>query len=304
MSARAELRGPKEFASPAQAQLWFEWRRSARGLCFFAGGLAILPVALHLLVRLTFGLGPISYDTLFGFAGYLVAIPIFLHFCVAASPARTDASFLMLRPLTNGQMMMAMLKATAITTIFSWLVVFLSLAALPLLGDFRAVVKALELPPRIWIIAVPGFLLLTWRLIAVNLCFVWSGKRRLMGMPVLLVVGIYASALTISILSQHQALWNSFCRLVPGVLAGLIVVKFLLAYLAFRVSVKRGLLAPSAIMSYLGVWTLLAIALLIPTAILLHGTTLALPYALGIILLVPLARIGFCPITLAWNRHS
>jgi hypothetical protein len=26
--------------------------------------------------------------------------------------------------------------------------------------------------------------------------------------------------------------------------------------------------------------------------------------ALGIILLVPLARIGFCPIALSWNRHA
>jgi hypothetical protein len=39
-------------------------------------------------------------------------------FVFGMSPARTDLSFLMMRPLTNGQMMMATLKAAAISTCF------------------------------------------------------------------------------------------------------------------------------------------------------------------------------------------
>jgi hypothetical protein len=304
MSACAELRGPKRFASPAQAQLWFEWRRSARGLCFVAGGLAVIPVALHLLVRVVFGLGPVSYYTLFGFAAYLLAIPGFLHFCFAASPARTDVSFLMLRPLTNGQMMMAMLKAAAISAIFSWLAVLLALSVLPLLGDFPAVMKSIEIPQRYWIFTLLGAILLTWRMIAVNLCFVWSGNRRLATTPVLMVVVIYAGAVALSILSHNDEYWALFWQCLPLLLACLIVVKFLLAYLAIRVSLKGGLLAPSAAAGYVAVWALLAAALLIPAMILSHGTPLILPFSLGIILLVPLARIGFCPIALSWSRHA
>jgi ABC-2 type transport system ATP-binding protein len=48
----------------------------------------------------------------------------------------------------------------------------------------------------------------------------------------------------------------------------------------------------------------LAATLLIPTLILFHDKDWILPACLGIVLLTPLARIGLCPITLAWNRHA
>jgi hypothetical protein len=304
MPARAPLRGPKRFASPAQAQLWFEWRRSARGLCFITVLLTVVPVVVHLLVRAAAGLRPLSQDTMLGFAGWLVVIPLLLHFFYAVMPARTDVPFLMMRPLTNGQMTVAMLKAAAISTIFSWMIVLAVLYAMPLLGDFHGAAQALQIPHRYWAIIVLGLILLTWRLIVVNLCFVWSGNQRLAAMPVLLLVASYFGAFALFILSQNDAYWNSFWRLVPVLLACLIALKFLLAFLAFRVSLKRGLLAPSAVTRYLAVWTLLAAVLLIPAAILFHGTAWMLPSSLGIVLLTPLARISFCPITLAWNRHQ
>jgi hypothetical protein len=305
MSARAELRGPKRFASAAQARLWFEWRRSARGLCFIAAVLAAMPLVLHLLLRVA--TGPwlfLRADVIVGLAGYLVLIPLLLHFCFSLSPARTDVSFLMLRPLSNGQMMMAMLKAAAISAIFSWLVVAAALAVLPALGDFHEVRNTAPIPPQYLTIILPGLILVSWRFIAVNLCFVWSGGRQLAGLPVLMMVALYAGAVTLSVLSHNPVFWNWFWPLVPECLACLIAVKILLAFLAFRVCLKRGLLAPSAVLGYLVVWMLLAAALLIPTAILLHVTPWLVPGLLGIVLLIPLARIGFCPITLAWNRHQ
>jgi len=303
--ARTELRGPKRFASPAQAQLWFEWRRSARGLCFIAAVLAAMPLVLYLVLRVV--TGPrlfLRADIILSLAGYLVVIPLLLHFCFSLSPARTDVSFLMLRPLTNGQMMMAMLKTAAISAIFSWLVVWAALAALPALGDFGEVKKAAPIPPQYLTIILPGLILVSWRFIAVNLCFVWSGGRQLAGLPVLMMVALYAGAMALSVLSRNPAFWNSFWPLVPRLLVCLIAAKFLLAFLAFRLCLKCGLLAPSAVLGYLAVWTLLAAALLIPTAILLHATPRLVPGLLGIVLLIPLARIGFCPITLAWNRHK
>jgi hypothetical protein len=85
----------------------------------------------------------------------------------------------------------------------------------------------------------------------------------------------------------------------------LLAAKFLLAFLAFRVSLKCRLLAPSALAAYLVVWTLLAAGLLAALLILTRPPReLILPLSLGIVLLVPLARIGFCPIALSRNRHT
>jgi hypothetical protein len=283
--------------------LWFEWRRFARGLCFTGAVLVGVPLVIYLL-RLGAGFGPLSQNTMLVLACYLVAIPLITHFCTAASPPRTDVSFLMVRPLTNGQMMMATLQAAARSSLLSWMIVAAALCAMPLLGDFHAVEKFVSIPSPYLAIIVPGLILLTWRFIAVNLGFVGSGNRRLAAIPVLMMVAVYAGVFALSILSRNSAYWNAFWRLVPGLLAGLIAVKFLLAFLAFRLSLKRGLLAPFAVVAYLAVWTPMVAALLVPAAVLLHDTEWLLPSSLGIVLLVPLARIGFCPIALAWNRHA
>jgi hypothetical protein len=56
---------------------------------------------------------------------------------------------------------------------------------------------------------------------------------------------------------------------------------------------------------YLFIWILvvaiLIAALVIPVR---PPKDLLLQASMAIILLVPLARIGFCPITLSWNRHN
>ncbi|HXR07666.1 MAG TPA: hypothetical protein VN765_10070, partial [Candidatus Acidoferrum sp.] len=161
----------------------------------------------------------------------------------------------------------------------------------------------LDLPQQRMIIAL-GLMILSWRLIAVSLGFTWSGKRWLAEMPAWLMAAACLGGMTVALLAGDDATWNSFWRLVPGLLVCLVAVKFLLAFLAFRVCLKRGLLAPPALAAYLVVWALLAAALFIPAAILFHGQPGFLPLSLGIVLLTPLARIGFCPIALAWNRHA
>jgi hypothetical protein len=115
---------------------------------------------------------------------------------------------------------------------------------------------------------------------------------------------LYAAGIALSILSKNAEYWNLFWRLVPGVLVCLAALKLLLAFLAFRVSLKRGLLAPSSMLAYLAVWTLLGAALVIPTVILFHDKPWLFTTCMVIVLLTPLARIGLSPITLAWNRHA
>jgi hypothetical protein len=304
VTARVPWRGPKRFASPAQAQLWFEWRRYARGLCLMLAAVTVLPVFIQLVVRFLFGLGPVQDDTMFGLCLELLGAALLLHGCFSIAPARNDLPFVMVRPQTNGQMVMAALKTSALSTVLSWVLVLAALCAMPLLGPFPDFEKTFEWGVHCRTLIVMGLMLLTWRLIPVNLCFVCSGKRTFSQAPVLIWMVIYATGIALSLLSKNSEYADLLWRLVPGVILCLVALKFLLAYLAFRVSLKRGLLAPSSMLAYLAIWTLLVAALVIPTVILFHDKPWLFTTCMVIILLTPLARIGFAPITLAWNRHA
>ncbi len=307
MSARAGLLGPKRFASPAQAQLWFEWRRSARRLCFITAALALVPVAIHLLVRLVGNLGPLEDNTIEGFAAYLAGLPLFIYYAYAVSPVRSDEPFLMVRPLTNGEMAMARLKAAAIGTVLSWLAVLAALGALPLLGNFHAVEQSVSVHPACRAALVLALMFLTWRLAAIHLCFEFIGNRWASALPTLMVLAVVLGANALSILEQEHFRYSYilFQLIILLFLPILLAVKFLLAFLAFRVSLKRRLLAPSSLVGYLVVWSLLVAAALTTMVILSpHYVEFILANSMLIVLLAPLARIGFCPIALSHTRHT
>jgi hypothetical protein len=305
ITARAELFGPKRFASPGQARLWFEWRRFARGLCFFVAALTLVPVVIHLLARVVFGLVPLQDNTMYVFACYLVAIPLIVHFLSSVSPAKTELPFMMIRPVTNGEMMNATLITTAISAVLSWAIILAALCMMTLLGNFHAVVKSILIPRPFWTITVLGLIFLTWRFIAVNLCFSWSGKRRLTDLPALMFALACLGGCSLLVLGQNGGFWVSVSRIIPSLLAGLLALKFLLAFLSFRISLQRRLLAPSFVAGYLLIWALLVAVLISALVIPVRPPKdLLLQASMAIILLVPLARIGFCPITLSWNRHN
>jgi hypothetical protein len=56
-------------------------------------------------------------------------------------------------------------------------------------------------------------------------------------------------------------------------------------------------------LKYLAIWLALAASLLVPTVLSFQHEPWILSLALGIILLLPLARIGFSPLALALGRH-
>ncbi len=192
-STHRPLRRPGRFASPSQAQLWFEWRRFARNLCFFIAGFSLVPELVHLLVRLVVG-RPLQDETLFGFTIILFTMPLILHGLGAMSPARANHSFLMNRPLTGGEMMMAVLKAAAVSTVLSWVIVFVALVGMPLLGDFEWVKRRFLPPAEYQAPFVIGLIYLTWRFYVTNLCFARSGSKWLTDLPILMFLTPVAGA--------------------------------------------------------------------------------------------------------------
>ena len=305
--ARPALKGPRRFASPAQAQMWFEWRRLTRPLCLGVAVLTFAPVAIFLGLRLVLG-RPMQTEDLTAFLCCLLGVPLLVHFTFAISPLKTDLPFLMDLPLTNGEMMMPKLKAAALSSVISWGCFLAALCCLPLLGDFSGVWRSASVWPEGYVVMAVGLIFLTWRFIPVNLGFVLSGNRRLAAMPVWLLLAMYLGGIILAVLARDETLWIEFWYLLPLLLAGLVALKFLLAFMAFGFSLERRLLSPSAVVGYLLVWCAIVAVLLMLLAAMVWkfppDRAVILPMALGIVLLVPLARIGFCPIALAWNRHA
>ena len=293
--ARAPLRGPQHFASPAQAQLWFEWRRLARPLSIALATFALAAVILHLLVRFVFGLRQLDDNTLGVFVLFLAAMPPGVYFCFFSIPALNDLSFPMLRPLTNGQMVLATLKAAAVGTALCWVAVLVAASALAFLGDLKATV-ALSLGQRVAVVWCLIFL--TWRMVPAELCFVLDGRRWMAQVPWLKLFAIWMGVFLYTEMEER------LIQVIPILLAFLLALKLLLAWLGFRVSLQRRLIAPSSVLNYLAVWAFLVAAWLALVVVLFHPDAQILPLSLAVILLVPLARVGFAPIALAQSRHA
>jgi hypothetical protein len=266
---------------------------------------ALVPVLLHLLVRRVFGLGPLDSNTLGAFALILAVMPPAIYFCFFSVPAFNDRSFPMLRPLTDGQMVLATLKAAAVGTVLSWMAVLAGAFALSFLGDFKAVERDLALSLGQWVAVVCCLIFLTWRMVPAELCFVLSGRRWMGRVPWWKLIAIWMGAILFTLGQGNEGLkW--FRAMIPWALAFLLVLKLILAWVTFHLSVQRRLLAPSAVLNYLALWALLVAVLLTFVLSLFYQTApnLVLPFSLGAVLIVPLARVGLAPLALAQSRHA
>ena len=102
---------------------------------------------------------------------------------------------------------------------------------------------------------------------------------------------LFATWVVVFLYSETE---QGFMQVMPMVLAFLLALKLLLACVSFRVSLQRRLIAPSAVLNYLGLWAFLVAAWLALIVVLFHPDAhLFLPLSLAVILLVPLARVGF-----------
>jgi hypothetical protein len=305
-TARAAGRSSKLFGSPAQAQLWFEWRRASAGICLVASGL-VLVVLGFLFVRAAAGYPPLDADAMGICALSVILLPLIVFGLHSISPARTDLNFVLTRPLSSGELVMAWLKATAIAAVFLWIVVLAALGVMTLtrLGDFHTWEQRVSPFLGRRVALGIALLFLCWRIVAVNLGFVLTGNRRVSQVPALLMMLPWFGVVGVFVLNEEGVRFDWWWNHLSELAAGLLAVKFLLAYEAFRTVLRRRLLAPVTVAAYLAVWVLLVAALLATTLLLARpAADLMLPAALGVVLLVPLARIGLAPLALAWARHT
>ncbi len=309
ITARAKLNPESAFRSQARAQFWFEWRRHARKLFFYVCALTIVPFLFMAVVAAEVGF--LSEDDMFGLTLYLLAVPLFIHFFHGLVPERTVLPFTAIRPLTDGEIVMAKLKTVALSSVLSWAVTLPLVAALPLLGDLHTVLEHIPLFVQyqhllrpMLVLILPGLVFLSWRFTAADLCFGSVGKSWIANGPILKYLAFGTLLGVVFYLSRDPQFDRTLFRILPMLLALPLVLKFILALWAFRTSLRKKLLASSAVITYLVVWAILALVFLIPALVLFHQERWIVSLCLGILLLLPLARIGFSPIALSYARHG
>lgn len=315
----AESRTPQAavFASPARAQLWFEWRRQGRTLPALVAMVLPVELALFWIARDA----PLLLLELVLFA--LITPPLLAGFAATmvskANPDARDSQaispFIATKPLSSAVLVGAKLKMAAWSTAATWALV---LAAIPLalwwsgnwpmvaektnrfgytVGGPRAVAFA--------VLVVVGLMATTWKQLVQGLYLSLSGRAwiapatLLAALALIIVIGPLAQWVVENDDAQ-AAVWNAL----PVMLALLAAGKMIAAsWVAARLA-RSGLVTDRTLVRGAVRWLVTVLVLYGALAWMVTGP-LVPQYLLVLlaILAIPLARLSAAPLALAWNRQ-
>jgi hypothetical protein len=296
------------FASAFRAQVWFEWRRQSRKLAFYVSVLSGVPLLAYLVLALI-SQAKLNSGTVVGLGGYLLVIPVFVHFVCGLDPERGVPAFTALRPLRNDEIAAAKLTAIALGSLLSWIVTLGMIAVLLLIGDTHDVSRYLRQVMTTWPIAallplvLLGPIFIAWRFVAADLCFGFAGKSWVSKVMVLKTYVAGTAIVLFIFLSRDATIEKVLLAALPFFLGTMLIFKFTLAQIAFRRAVRRALVDRSLMVTYVSAWLLVASAFSVPTLALFHEFKWVISACLGILLALPLARIAFVPIAIGLGRH-
>ena len=309
-----------QFATPARAQAWLEWRRHGWTLPALVG--ILLPCELALLFA-TGDTPALVWIILFG----VLLTPPFMAAFVAATVRKPDldgqgggehyglAPFLATRPLSNRALIAAKLEMSFWSTAVTWALVLIAIPValrltdtwpivlerwhrtIALMGEARASVLTL--------LIVAGFMVSTWKQLVQTLFIGMTGRvwivRTSLILTLVLVSFIGPLLDWVAGNSAVQAaLWNA----APTVLAVLAALKLSAAvWVAVRLYHSR-LLRDRTLVIGAALWcgAVLALAAVLSWWIASEFFPRYL-FVLVAILAVPLVRLSAAPLALAWNRH-
>ncbi len=317
------------FSSPAAAQLWFEWRRS--GL--------VLPLLIAGLLIVVFG--PVSWQMRNEAASTLrillaaFAMPIILAAPFGKAFSKPDfwsgdlafPAFLAARPMTAADMVIIKMKVAALSAAISWLLVLAFLSTwLPLWAnlDSLATIRLLlwqiyghSLYPQYAIAAlsIAAGVLLTWRFLVGSLWLGLSGERTLFAasaipyafLPVVGLIGLLV------LFRRGESLLAWLRTNADGLLPAFVWIAALAVIAKFwTAAFCWSKMAPHHVRQYLLVWFGSTLCLTTLSVLLWAGLRYVLPsdiyrlrslLVLVSLLIIPLARVGLAPSSLARNRH-
>jgi hypothetical protein len=320
------------FSSPARAQLWYEWR--LHGLVFPFLLLCLFLLLTYPAVLLAWvghaGLDGDIYPFLQPFTQEarvlflvfqpLVGLPLFFAALLgnglgAIGPRLRVSSFLVARPLSSAALVTAKLHLTArstaaavaltLLTALGWLL--LTGTGADLAGWWHQVVEMYQ-PARagaLVVLAAVAFVGLTWLQLCKGLAFGLTGRVWGQAIPVVVIVLLVALSFAAQWIAHHPEHHAVLWAALPWALAVAVLGKLLAAALAFAGSLRRRLWELRPLIVVLVAWLLTAGCLLLLAAWLLPTSWwTGWVGPLGVVLVVPLARILAAPLALDWGRHG
>jgi hypothetical protein len=306
----------KAFASPAAAQLWYEWRH--HGWNFPALVAIVAPV--ELLLFFTTGGAP---GLVFLVLIVVLITPPFLARAAGATVRRTTAGsdshgispFLATRPLTSAALVAAKMKVTVASTVLAWLFVAITTPiAMTLSGTWVLLIDritgttaAIGGPRTLAIGVVLGAVLLlsTWRQLVQSLYVGLTGREWLVKANVFgALFLIFLLVPFIKWAWEHKRVVAWIWDAVPAILAILVALKTITALGVYRALARRRVLTERALVTSAALWCAGVFALY-GTAVWFWDTPLLPHYVMGMmaILIVPLTRVSLAPLAFDWNRH-
>ena len=305
------------FASPARAQLWFEWRRQGRTLPTLVGLVLPFEMALLWIARDA----PLLLLELLLLA--LITPPLVASFTASTvSKANPDARdshamspFIATRPMSSAELIAAKLKMAIWSTLATWLLVLVAIplaliwsGTLPMV-EARAgrIVEIVGMPRAIVfaLLVLAGLMASTWKQLVQSMYIGLSGREWINRATVIAVLAfiVFIGPVVQWIVDNNSAralLWNSL----PAIFAVLVAVKMLAAASVAARLARSGLVSDRTLVTGAAVWVAAVFVLYGVLAWLVSGPLIPQYFlVLLAILAVPLARVSAAPLALAWNRH-
>ncbi len=307
------------FASAAQAQLWFEWRRSGLAFPLTAAfyGLFFFPFLMSSFLHEGGNFLPTAACFMLLFMFMLAAA------CGAVTgrlpgrkPTRALSFFLATRPLSAASLVRAKFEVAARSTLTAWTVVALGLLLWVVLGGHGAEMAAQfetmrQHHPigRFWAsmaLLAGAAVVLTWAQMAGHL---WMGlvRRGSISMMAIFFLGFPTTFVLIDV-GRHTwespGPWQTFTDLLPWLAGGAVVLKILAAAWSLSRLKRSALVSPHVLIGAIAAWFTVAFVLFVVLRWLIpHEVVPTAGLVLGIMQLVPLTRLALAPLALAWNRH-
>jgi hypothetical protein len=315
--ARPSLGRDGRFASARQAQSWFEWRRTGLALPMIVAPFLLIslgPVFIE-------GIDPPSILLLLTAA---LLTPVYIAGLAAGAGNKNNpwardpnilASFIGTRPVSTAELIAAKLRAAARTTLVTWALVLAAVGLTLWLSGHHRLVRPLaaawiDTHPLAQVIAavfvVCALLLLTtWRRQVESRLLGLTGRDWIGKFSVILGLILFVAGLMfVSWFANLSQYYPWLIDAIPWVLGTLVALKLAFGGAAIY-GLRRCHLMTDRTLAIWGAAWLIAFATFFGLLRWLVPISLAPTHtlAMGVILMLPLARFAAMPLALHWNRH-
>lgn len=311
----------RAFRSPAEAQLWYEWRCHGLGLPLFVAMLAVLSLVLAFTVERGSSRNPLPSLLI-----AMLSMPVIMAGSVGPAIARMApvwlrqrgvVVFVAIRPMTSGQLSSAKFRMAMRSVLVTWAIALVAAGLMIALEGRLGVVAELW---QAWHVRFPGWRAvavvvlavvlgpaLTWKQLTDVFPIALSGRAWLETLAAFpLVVVVVVGLLAGTWFQGHPEHLAQFLTALPWLVAVALTLKGTVVAVSFRAALRRGLIAVPDLARAGALWLALAACAVALAALLLPAgmapSTRGAAF-LGIAAFVPLARFALAPLALDWNRH-